>query len=272
MSDPLSAIASWPVAATAGVATAGLGLVASTGADENRFPWASVTKMLTALAIWVAVEEGTVGWADPVGPPGSSLAHLLAHASGVAPDSDAVLAPPGTRRIYSNHGFELAARHVADQSGLPFERYLTEGVLQPLGLSGTALAGSPAAGASGPLRDLMALGHELLVPTLVSPATLARATAVAFPGLAGVLPGFGHYDPNDWGLGVEIRGNKQPHWTGHQNSPATFGHFGRSGAFLWVDPTRQLAVGSLADRPFGPWAVRAWPALADAVTAGYDPA
>jgi CubicO group peptidase (beta-lactamase class C family) len=247
-------------------------LVASTGPDQARFPWASVTKVLTALAVWIAVEEGTVAWEDPLGPPGATLAHVLAHASGLAPDSDAELAPPGTRRIYSNHGFEVAAGHLAERAGMSFEGYLSEGVLEPLGLSGTALGGSPAAGASGPLVDLMALGRELLAPTLVSPATLSRATTVAFAGLGGVLPGFGRYDPNDWGLGVEIRSAKQPHWTGARNSPATFGHFGRSGAFLWVDPSRQLALGSLADRPFGPWAARAWPALSDAVVAAYAPA
>ncbi len=271
MTDPLSAVSRWPAVATAGVASASGGFVASTGPDRVRFPWASVTKVLTALAIWVAVEEGTVGWDDPLGPPGATLAHVLAHASGVAPDSDAVLAPLGTRRIYSNHGFELAAGHLAARSGMPFEGYLSEGVLQPLGLSGTTLTGSPAAGASGPLVDLMLLARELQAPTLVSPATLLRTTTVAFAGLGGVLPGFGPYDPNDWGLGVEIRGGKQPHWTGAQNSPATFGHFGRSGAFLWVDPARQLALGSLADRPFGPWAATAWPALSDAVVGGYAP-
>ncbi len=188
MTDPLSAVAGWPVVAAAGVVSAGTGVVASTGPNRTRFPWASVTKVLTAMAVWVAVEEGTVGWADAVGPPGATLAHLLAHASGVAPDSDAVLAPPGSRRIYSNHGFELAAMHLADRSGMPFERYLSEGVLQPLGLSETALAGSPAAGASGPLTDLMVLGHELLAPTLVSPIILERATAVAFPGWPGCCP------------------------------------------------------------------------------------
>jgi CubicO group peptidase (beta-lactamase class C family) len=271
VSDPLSAVSAWPATAAAGAATASLGVINVTGTDQARFPWASVTKVLTALAVWLAVEEGTVEWADPVGPPGATLAHLLAHASGLAPDSDAVLVPPATRRIYSNRGFEVAARHLGDRSGMPFEDYLSEGVLKPLGLTGTVLTGSPAAGASGPLTDLMALAHELLVPTVVSPATLRHATAVAFGGLAGVLPGFGHYDPNDWGLGVEIRGDKQPHWTGGRNSPATFGHFGRSGAFLWVDPVRQLALGSLADRPFGPWATRAWPALADAVVDRYSP-
>jgi CubicO group peptidase (beta-lactamase class C family) len=255
--------------ATAGVATRGAGLAETVGPVDRTFAWASVTKVLTALAVWIAVEEGTTAWHDPAGPPGATLGHLLAHAAGLAPDSDAILAPPGARRIYSNRGFEVAADHVADRAGMPFSAYLAAGVISPLGLAGTRLTGTPAAGASGPLVDLIRLGQELLTPTLVSPDTVAHATAVAFPGLAGVLPGFGRQHPNDWGLGVEIRDDKHPHWTGTRNSPRTFGHFGQSGSFLWVDPVSALVVGSLSDRAFGPWAVRAWPTLSDAVIAAY---
>jgi CubicO group peptidase (beta-lactamase class C family) len=71
--------------------------------------------------------------------------------------------------------------------------------------------------------------------------------------------------PNDWGLGFELRDRKSPHWTGTRNSPATFGHFGAAGTFLWVDPDAGLACAVLTDEPFGPWAVEAWPALGDAV-------
>jgi CubicO group peptidase (beta-lactamase class C family) len=66
---------------------------------------------------------------------------------------------------------------------------------------------------------------------------------------------------------VEIRGGKQPHWTGTTNAPSTFGHFGQSGSFLWIDPVAGVVCGGLSDRPFGPWAIRAWPELADAVLA-----
>jgi CubicO group peptidase (beta-lactamase class C family) len=88
---------------------------------------------------------------------------------------------------------------------------------------------------------------------------------VAFPGLGGILPGFGRQEHNDWGLGVEIRDAKKPHWTGALNSPGTFGHFGQSGAFVWVDPLWQLTLVSVAERPFGAWAAQVWPALSDAV-------
>jgi CubicO group peptidase (beta-lactamase class C family) len=178
-----------------------------------------------------------------------------------------VLAPPATRRIYSNAGYEVLAGVVAEAAGLPFTTYLDEAVLKPLDLPDTTLEGSPAAGAAGPAADLLRLGRELLAPTVVAPATLAEATAVAFPGLVGVLPGFGRQDPNDWGLGPELRGHKAPHWTGSRNSPRSFGHFGQAGGFLWVDPEAGLACACLTDRPFGPWAAEAWPALADEVLA-----
>jgi CubicO group peptidase (beta-lactamase class C family) len=84
-----------------------------------------------------------------------------------------------------------------------------------------------------------------------------------------VLPGFGRQDPNDWGLGVEIRDHKHPHWTGRRNSPQTYGHFGQSGSFLWVDPVRGLAACCLGERPFGLWAAEDWPVLSDAVIAAY---
>jgi CubicO group peptidase (beta-lactamase class C family) len=97
-----------------------------------------------------------------------------------------------------------------------------------------------------------------------------RATTVAFPGLDGVLPGFGRQRPNDWGLGFELRDAKSPHWTGATNSTATFGHFGRSGTFLWVDPVAGLACACVTNRDFGPWAAEAWPILSDAVVAGFS--
>src|SRR5919202_5964418 len=147
-----------------------------------------------------------------------------------------------------------------------FADYLRQAVLEPLSQSAT-LAGSPASGLEGTLADLLALGSELLAPTVVASETLSEATAVAFAGLVGVLPGFGRMDPNDWGLGFELRDEKRPHWTGTHNSPATFGHFGRSGTFLWVDPEARLALACLTDREFDDWAKDAWPRVADAVLA-----
>jgi CubicO group peptidase (beta-lactamase class C family) len=242
------------------------------GEVERPFPWASVTKLCTALAVLVAVEEGTVALDLAAGPPGSTVAHLLAHASGLAPEGG-VVAPPGRRRIYSNAGFEVLASTVAARADMLFADYLAEAVLEPLRMTARLEpAGSAAHGLSGPLADLVALGAELLAPTLLAPETVRAATTVAFPGLAGVLPGFGHQDPCDWGLGFELKDAKRPHWTGAANSPATFGHFGRAGGFVWVDPVAEVACVALTDAEFGPWARELWPALADAVLAEAAPA
>ncbi len=271
----LDAVTRWPVGAVAaGVvrhepAPAGPRVVGLVGDVDRPFAWASVTKVLVALAVLVAAEEGTLGLDDPAGPPGSTVRHLLAHASGLGPDAPEPLTSPGRRRIYSNAGFEVLADTVARHAEMPFADYLTAAVVQPLALAGTGLepGASPASGARGPLRDLLALAAELQAPRLVASTTMAQATTVAFPGLVGVLPGFGRFDPCDWGLGVEVKGAKAPHWTGPANSPATFGHFGQAGGFVWVDPVAGLACASLSDRGFGPWAATAWPALADAVVA-----
>jgi CubicO group peptidase (beta-lactamase class C family) len=71
----------------------------------------------------------------------------------------------------------------------------------------------------------------------------------------------------DWGLGVELKTTKQGHWSGSLTSAATFGHFGGSGTFLWVDPALDRAVVALADREFDDWALAAWIPFNDALLA-----
>jgi CubicO group peptidase (beta-lactamase class C family) len=214
----------------------------------------------------VAAEEGVVDLDEPAGPPGSTVRHLLAHASGLSFEQGPPIARPGQRRIYSNAGFEVLAEQVAESAEMPFAEYLAKAVLQPLGL-GAELRGSPAHALQGTLDDLLRFGAELQRPSLIAPETLAEATSVQFPGLAGVLPDIGRMEPNDWGLGFELRDAKSPHWTGSRNSPRTFGHFGGNGSFLWVDPEASLALAELSDLDFGPWALEAWPRLSDDVLA-----
>ena len=86
------------------------GVQAQRGDAGHVFRWASVTKPLTALAALVAAEEGTLDLDEPAGPPGSTLRHLLAHASGLPFEGMKPIAPPGKRRIYSNSGFEEVGR------------------------------------------------------------------------------------------------------------------------------------------------------------------
>jgi CubicO group peptidase (beta-lactamase class C family) len=261
----LEQVDAWPAEHVAAAVVAS-GELAFRGDVDRVFQWASVTKLLTAKAVLVAAEEGILDLDEPAGPPGSTVRHLLAHASGLPPDGDAPIARVGERRIYSNTGFEQLADLVAERAEISFAEYL-RAVLEPLEMGRTRLEGSPAWGVAGPLRDLVPFAETLLRPSVVSAETLAEATEVAFPGLAGVLPGFGRQDPNDWGLGFELRDEKSPHWTGTRNSPRTFGHFGRSGTFLWVDPEAGLACACLTDLEFGDWAREAWPRLSDAVLA-----
>jgi CubicO group peptidase (beta-lactamase class C family) len=239
-------------------------VVAQHGDERHVFRWASVTKLATALATLVAIEEGVVDLDEPAGPEGSTIRHLLAHASGLPFHDGPPIAPVGRRRIYSNQGFETLAAHVAAAAEMPFEQYLAEAVFRPLGMS-AELRGSAGADVHGTLGDATALARELLAPALVAPETLAEATSVSFPGLVGVLPDYGRFDPMDWGLGFELKDAKEGHWSGTLTSPRTFGHFGGSGTFLWVDPDRSLALVVLTDREFGEWSKTAWPALSDAV-------
>jgi CubicO group peptidase (beta-lactamase class C family) len=241
-------------------------LVDARGPREHVFRWASVTKLVTALAALVAAEEGVVDLDEPAGPEGSTVRHLLAHASGLPFEPGGPAGKPGQRRVYSNVGFEALAAHVAERAEMPFDEYLAAGVLRPLEMS-AELRGSAASELHGTLDDLLVFARELQRPTLVAAETLDEATTVQFPGLAGVLPDFGRFDPLDWGLGYELRDAKSPHWTGARNSPRTFGHFGGSGTFLWVDPEAGVALGVLTDLDFGDWAKAAWPELSDAVLA-----
>ncbi len=264
--DALRAVEGWPADhVSVGVVSAD-GTVATHGDAGLQYSWASVTKPVTALACLVAAEEGTIDLDEHAGPPGSTVRHLLAHASGLPPEGSSPIARPGERRIYSDTGFDVLGAALAEHAEMEFGEYLRRAVLDPLGL-GARFEGRPGSGLHGSLDDLLALGREALAPTLVSPETFAEATSVQFPGLIGVLPGFGRQEPNDWGLGVELRDRKSPHWTGARNSERTFGHFGRSGTFLWVDPEPGVALACLTDLTFGEWAVEAWPALSDAVLA-----
>ncbi|WP_187363800.1 serine hydrolase domain-containing protein [Streptomyces piniterrae] len=264
----LRMIENWPVPTAAAAVVRADGTVAGTcGPLEHRFPLASVTKPLAAYAALLAVEEGAVELDEPAGPEGATVRHLLAHTSGLAFDEQRTMAEPGTRRLYSNTGFEALGDHIAKATDIPFAQYLHEAVLEPLGMTATELPGSPAKDGVSTVADLIRFAAELQAPRLLAPQTLAEATSVAYPGVTGVLPGYGHQKPNDWGLGFEIRDGKSPHWTGASSSPRTFGHFGQSGTFLWVDPDARAACVALTDRAFGPWAIEAWPVLTDAVLA-----
>ncbi|OUM45541.1 serine hydrolase domain-containing protein [Arthrobacter sedimenti] len=238
--------------------------------DSGRvYRLASVTKLLTALTVLSAADEGVVSLSDQAGPTGSTLLHLLSHASGVGFDDGKVRAPAGSRRIYSNTGIDLAAAHVSSRSGKDFKDEMRTRVLEPLGMYHTRLVGPPSKGGEGTIADTALLAQELLKPVVFPSARINALSSLAYPGVAGFLPGFGHHTENDWGAGAEIRGHKSPHWTSPDNSPTTFGHFGMAGSFLWVDREAGLACSALSTVDFGEWAPVIWPDTSTAVLRSY---
>jgi CubicO group peptidase (beta-lactamase class C family) len=262
--DALRQIDDWDVPFAAAGVTRAATTIATRGDTRRAVRLASVSKPVTALAVLVAAEEGVLDLEEPAGPPGATVRHLLSHASGLPFQGAIPIAAPGRRRIYSNTGFGIVGELLESRAEMPFAEYVQAAVCDPLGI-GLDPRGHPGADMRACLEDVLAFGRELLAPTLIAEETLAEMTTVQFPGLDGVLPDFGRFSPMDWGLGVELKDGKAPHWTGTLSSPRTFGHFGGSGTFLWVDPDAGLACACLTTREFDEWAKAAWPRFSDAV-------
>ena len=256
--DPFATLSDWPGRAAAAVVQPD-GSIERWGDTTEPFALASVTKLLTAMTVLIAHEEGTLDLDEPIGPGDSTTTDLLAHTAGVAPDTLDQFAPPRTRRIYSTSAYDLAADAVAERSGIAFQDYLDEALIVPLGLHATHLNGSAGAGARASVDDLVRVIDAWRRPVLIGETTLEQAVTSHLPDLDGVLPGFGTQRPNPWGIGPEIRGYKDPHWTAADNSPHTYGHFGQKGTMLWIDPDARTAAVALCTEPFGPWAAEAWP-------------
>jgi CubicO group peptidase (beta-lactamase class C family) len=273
----------WPVGRGAAAVVSPSGVerasVGGVGGGDG-FAVASVTKLMTTMAVLAAVDLGRLDLDQPAEDAGDGVTvrHLLAHASGLPFEPSGGRRPPGARRIYSNMGFRVLAETVADAVGTSFGGWLEASVLGPLGMSATRLAArrgvedDAAAGAVSTLDDLERLARCLLDrgAPVVGRELFDEATSVQFPGLAGLVPGVGRFDPCDWGLGFELHDRKRPHWMGDRRSAAAFGHFGASGCFLWVDPEVELACAAVSDRPFddGRWAMATWPAWSDRLPAG----
>lgn len=269
----LHQVVDWPVdhVAAAIITDAGVGHV---GELDRRFALASLSKPITSWAIMVAVEEGVIDLDRQLehvsAPEGATMRHLLSHAAGFAFDGDEPIAAIERSRIYSNTGIERATAELAAAAAMTFETYLAEAVLDPLGMTATALDGSPAYGITSTLADIVAFASELRRPTLLARSTVDEMIRPQYPSLGGIVPGVGRFDRCPWGLGVELHGDKSPHWMGRGNSAATFGHFGGAGTMMWVDPLADVAVVALTDRRFEEWrdeALQLWPAFSDAALA-----
>jgi CubicO group peptidase (beta-lactamase class C family) len=269
----LHLVAAWPVDHVAAAVVTD-DRIECIGDAERRYRLASLAKPITTWAVMVAVEEGVIHLDAPLArveaPAGATMRHLLAHAAGFGFDGPNPVAGIEQRRMYSNTGIERAADEVAAASGLDFTTYLEEAVLQPLGMGNTELRGSPAHAMWSTLDDMVRFVAEMRSPRLLAHETWTEVTSPQFPTLAGIVPDVGRFDPCPWGLGVEIKGAKAPHWMGRANSASAFGHFGGAGTMMWVDPLVRTGVVALTDRPFDDWrddALQRWPELSDAVLA-----
>ncbi len=265
--NPADLAATWPVGAVAAAWSTSVGSVTTLGDINREFKLASVTKPLVAHAILIAIEEGTLSLNQPAGPPGSTIELLLGHASGLGPRTQDPVVEPGTRRIYSNAGFDVLGAELERAAGMTIANYLREAVCEPLGMNDTWLNGSPAFAAVSTVSDLTRFCREWLQPTLLHPTTADRALSPLLPNLEGVLPGFGRQIPNPWGLGFELRGTKSPHWIAPSSPPSVAGHFGAAGTFIWIDRQSNRFAVCLTDTDFGPWAAAAWPPFNEAILA-----
>lgn len=263
MTAYLDALSEWPVDNVAAALLRDGEVMETLGETSRVFSVASVTKPVVAYGVMLAVEEGALELDQPAGPEGSTVRHLLAHASGVGFDSREPQKPVGQRRIYSSSGYEWLADLVSEAAGMNFADYLAEGVLAPLGMKNTTLVGSAGHGLDTTVEDLIAFAAEVMNPQLLHPSTVAEMLTPQFADLDGIVPGYGMHKPCPWGLGFELKGDKgvaggKPHWTGAEMPAATAGHFGMSGTYLWIVPEEKLAMVALTDHDFGAWAKPLW--------------
>ena len=242
-------------------------LLGTWGDQDKVYPWMSVTKLVTSRTILGAVENGVLDLGRPLEqlpgvsePRPVSVADLLAHRAGLDHEKREFTRDPHSRRVYSNSGYEILGDLLSERSGVPFTTWVVEMVFSPLGIK-RELRGSPAWGMHGSLRELLAFAFEAACPRFLSPRLFAAWSASDGMQLPGVVPGYGFYRDNAWGLGCEVRAAKDPHWTLPGSSGQTYGHFGQSGSFLWIDPTSRLGAVFLGQEPFGALHKQLWPKL-----------
>jgi CubicO group peptidase (beta-lactamase class C family) len=140
--------------------------------DQTLYRIASISKTFAATAVVQLAERGKLSLDDPVSrhltwfvPKDSTprspvrVWNLLSHTGGLQRESpgsdwDALVSPgavslasatsdtplvlqPQTRLAYSNYGYAVAGQLVEQVSGMPYSKYLSNNVLQPLGLTAT---------------------------------------------------------------------------------------------------------------------------------------
>jgi beta-lactamase class C len=217
--------------------------------------------------------------------------------------STALEAPPQTRVQYSNVGYGLLALVVEQRTGVGFAEALAQLVLHPLGVE-AYLGGEPPRppavvadvrsshrrGELEPFNSAFWRGLAFPWSGLVSTADGALGILRAFQGRpAGFLRtatrdaatrshtgelsgGFMKpllWSPCPWGLGPDIRGEKEPHWAPAAAGRDSFGHSGASGTLAWAAPAADVAWVILGARTAdNGWLLRRAPAIGAAILAG----
>jgi CubicO group peptidase (beta-lactamase class C family) len=241
---------------------------------DTRLPWLSGTKVLTALAVLQQWERGEVHLDDPVaahipefgrnGKEQVTVRHLLTHTSGIRVDDDSLeavcAAPledgwvPGRRAAYRPQGpFSALAEMVRLLDGRPFEEYVRDEVMVPMGMAGSWRPGElrPSTGATGPAHDLLRLYETLLAGggSVLSVQAVEAMTARHRVGLRDETFGV----VIDWGLGIMVNSwqyqrRPTPYGYGDRASPRAFGHGGSQSSIAFADPEHGLAVALVTDR------------------------
>lgn len=229
--------------------------VAEVGDLEVVRPWASISKMVVAMAFGVESDWDLHSFEERRGPRGATLANLLSHSSGLGLEEGDPVVDVGTQRIYSNYGVDLAVASVIGENSA--ERWLQQRVCRGLGMDNTHLVDRPASGVEGSTDDLVTFATAWLRSDGISQPVRDYMITPYAPQLGGFVPGFGRFTPCPWGLGPEVRGEKQ-HWMGDW-PPSSFGHFGKSGSLLLLNVDEQIGLIATSTKPFGGWATKLWP-------------
>lgn len=160
-----------------GFADAGTGVACTTG---TRFPIASVSKQMAAVAVLLLAERGALTLDEPTSrwfPHATprwrnvTINHLLSHTSGIDHWGDArgfdvfeplglderlillqrapLHAEPGTEWRYSGPGYLLVGHIVEQAANQPYASFLADEIFTPLGLESTTAGHIPAGAARG---------------------------------------------------------------------------------------------------------------------------
>ena len=179
--ESLKLIDSWPVDDVAAGVIDHHGNLFTRGKHNHSFRLASISKVMTAWAALIAVEDGSVSLDDPVGQPGCTLRHLLCHAGGYGFDTEASIISPERKRVYSNTGYNMAAQYVSEFVDMGFAQYVQEALFAPLNMPTAQLLGSPAADIHCTIEDMAKFAQELRRPTVIALSTYIEATTAQFP-------------------------------------------------------------------------------------------